>query len=126
MTLEEVRSARLPDDFNKPIRILSSASDSVQVRFLQLKVYYEALVRENDALRNRLKSAKKIIQQKEDEVIALVEERDLLLTRIRENREHFHMLCSPGGIFHGALTPKMQAVSTPQPLRATPRQTPKT
>ena len=48
----------------------------------------------------------------------------MLLTRIRENREHFHMLCSPGGAFHGALTPKISTLATPhQPMRGTPKQT---
>lgn len=53
--------------------------------------------------------------------MGLTEERDMLLNRIRENREHFHMLCSPGGIFHSAMTPRQQSVSSPQQYRATPK-----
>jgi hypothetical protein len=65
--------------------------------------------------------------QKEEETQALTEERDMLLTRIRENREHFQTLCSPGGILYGALTPKQAVQSTPQQVaRGTPRQTPRT
>jgi acetyl-CoA acyltransferase 1 len=65
-----------------------------------------------------------VIQLKEDEIANLMDEREMLLNRIRENRDHFRILCSPGGMFHGAVTPKQQ-VSSPQQQRATPRQTPR-
>ncbi|TWU76073.1 hypothetical protein ED733_007521 [Metarhizium rileyi] len=100
---------------------LSTSSDSTQAKCLQMKMRYEAAMEENETLNRRLKVAKKVIQQKEEEIMCLTEERSLLLTRIRENREHFHMLCSPGGIFHTALTPKQQSFSTPQQHRVSRR-----
>lgn len=123
MIRREVDALRMAEHTRQVRRELSTASDSTQIKYLQMKSLYEAAVEEADTLHRRVKVAKKVIQQKEEETITLIEERDMLLTRIRENREHFHMLCSPGGIFHGALTPGRQTASTPQQYRATPRST---
>lgn len=117
MIRREVDALRTAEHTRQARRELSTASDSTQAKYLQMKMWYEAAMEENETLHRRLKVAKKVIQQKEEETICLTEERDLLLNRIRENREHFHMLCSPGGIFHSALTPKQQNVSTPQQYR---------
>lgn len=117
MIRREVDALRMAEHTRQARRELSTSSDSTQAKYLQMKMWYEAAMEENETLTRRLKVAKKVIQQKEEETICLTEERDLLLTRIRENREHFHMLCSPGGIFHSALTPKQQNVSTPQQHR---------
>lgn len=125
MTRREVDALRDVEHSRYARRELSTASESAQAKYLQLRVWYEESVEENESLNKRLKLAKKLIQQKEDEVISLTDERDMLLNRIRENREHFHLLCSPGGIFHQALTPKTQAALSPVQYRATPRQTPK-
>jgi acetyl-CoA acyltransferase 1 len=125
MTRREVDALRLAEHSRQARRELSTASESAQAKYLQLKMWHEEVLDENEALAKRVKLAKKVIQQKEEEIISLTDERDMLLNRIRENREHFHMLCSPGGIFHGALTPKQQTISTPQQYRATPRQTPR-
>ena len=125
MTRREVEALRMAEHSRQARRELSAVSESAHAKYLQLKVWYDSALEENDALQRRLKAAKKVIQQKEEETFGLTEERDLLLTRIRENREHFHQLCSPGGMFHGALTPKTQSVSTPVQYRATPRQTPR-
>ncbi|KAJ1337949.1 acetyl-CoA acyltransferase 1 [Microdochium nivale] len=126
MIRREVEALRVAEDARQARRELSAAAESTHAKYVHLKGCYEALIGENDVLKKRVKSAKKVIQQKEDEIVGLIDERDMLLTRIRENREHFHMLCSPGGVFHGALTPKMATTSTPQqPARTTPRQTPK-
>jgi acetyl-CoA acyltransferase 1 len=92
-------------------------------KYEQMKIWYEQSVDEVESLNKRLKLAKKLIQQKEDENISLTDERDLLLNRIRENREHFHILCSPGGMFHGAA--KNQNLASPVQQRSTPKQTPK-
>lgn len=125
MTRREVEVLRMTENARQARRELSAAQESTQAKYLQLKVWYETALEENDGLVRRAKLAKKVIQQKEDEVVSLTDERDMLLNRIRENRQHFHMLCSPGGAFHGALTPKTPAISTPQQHRATPRQTPR-
>ncbi|KAK2601984.1 hypothetical protein QQS21_004410 [Conoideocrella luteorostrata] len=118
MIRREVDALRTAEHSRQARRELSTASDSTHAKYLQMKLWYEAAMEENETLHRRLKVAKKVIQQKEEETIGLAEERDLLLTRIRENREHFHMLCSPGGIFHSAMTPKQHNVSSPQHYRA--------
>ncbi|KAH8903636.1 hypothetical protein BR93DRAFT_192561 [Coniochaeta sp. PMI_546] len=124
MTRREVDALRVAEHSRQARHELSAASESAHAKYLQLRVWYEQAVEEIESLSKRLKLAKKVIQQKTDEISSLTDERDLLLNRIRENREHFHALCSPGGMFHAATTPKTQTVSTPQ-YRATPRQTPK-
>lgn len=128
MTRREVQALRIVEDSRMARRELDAAAQTSQAKYLQLKVWYDAAIEENDTLHKRLKLAKKVIQQKEDEIIGLADERDMLLNRIRENREHFHMLCSPGGVFHGALTPKTPppVVTPQQQYRTTPRHTPKT
>jgi acetyl-CoA acyltransferase 1 len=125
MTRREIQVLRMAEDSRQNRRDLSAAAESSQAKYLQLKQWHEAALQEIEKLKKRAKLAKKVIQQKEDEIISLTDERELLFRRIRENREHFHMLCSPGGAFHGALTPKTPAVATPQQHRATPRQTPR-
>ncbi|QUC23767.1 uncharacterized protein UV8b_08008 [Ustilaginoidea virens] len=125
MMRREVDALRAADHARQAKRELGIASDSTHAKYAQMSTWYEAAMEDNETLRRRLKLAKRVIQQKEEERLSLAEERDLLLTRIRENREHFHMLCSPGGIFHGAMTPSQPAVSTPQQARAPHRQTPR-
>ncbi|KXH47753.1 hypothetical protein CSIM01_11703 [Colletotrichum simmondsii] len=123
MTRREIEALRTAEYSRHAVRELSAASESAQMKYLQMKMWYEEAMDENEGLVRRVKMAKKVISHKEEEIIGLTEERDMLLNRIRENREHFHMLCSPGGIFHGAMTPKQPTVSTPQqPHRATPKQ----
>lgn len=128
MTRKEVEALRMAEHVRQARRDLSSASESTQAKYLQLKVFYEQSLEENEVLAKKFKAARKVIQQKEDEIIRLTDDRDLLLNRIRENREHWNHLCSPGGIFHSVMTPKAQTgggAATPQQHRATPRQTPK-
>ncbi|TQN66606.1 hypothetical protein CSHISOI_08826 [Colletotrichum shisoi] len=126
MTRREIEALRTVEYSRHAVRELSAASESAQMKYLQMKMWYGDAMEENEALARRVKMAKRVIAQKEEEIIGLAEERDMLLNRIRENREHFHMLCSPGGIFHGAMTPKQQTISTPQQAhRATPEQTPR-
>ncbi|KAF4345647.1 hypothetical protein FBEOM_304 [Fusarium beomiforme] len=112
---EHMRLARR--DFDKP-------SEAYQAKYLQMKARYEAMLQENEILQRRVQTAKKVIKQSEDECIALHDERDMLLRRIRENREHMQMLCSPGGIFHAVLTPRQKAavVSGPQGHRNSQQQ----
>ncbi|KAL7898078.1 hypothetical protein HDV63DRAFT_375216 [Trichoderma sp. SZMC 28014] len=121
MIRREVDALRMAEHSRQAKRELSSGSESLQNKYLQMKMWYESAAEENEALSRRVKLAKKVIQQKEEETISLAEERDMLLNRIRENREHFHMLCSPGGIFHGALTPRHGITSTPQQHRGASR-----
>ncbi|KAI1775958.1 hypothetical protein F4818DRAFT_415544 [Hypoxylon cercidicola] len=125
MTRREVEVLRITENSRQARRELNAAADSTQAKYRELQAQYETIAKENEALQKRIKSATKLIQQQSEERDSLIDERDMLLNRIRENREHFHMLCSPGGVFHGALTPKTPAVTTPQQYRATPRQTPK-
>ncbi|PKK54635.1 hypothetical protein CI102_599 [Trichoderma harzianum] len=106
MVRREVDALRMAEHSRQAKRELSTVSESIQNKYLQMKMWYESAMEENEALSRRVKLAKKVIQQKEEETMTLAEEREMLLNRIRENREHFHMLCSPGGIFHNALTPK--------------------
>ncbi|KAJ4861883.1 hypothetical protein T069G_02837 [Trichoderma breve] len=114
MVRREVDALRMAEHSRQAKRELSTVSESIQNKYLQMKMWYESAMEENEALSRRVKLAKKVIQQKEEETMTLAEEREMLLNRIRENREHFHMLCSPGGIFHNALTPKQVITSTPQ------------
>ncbi|KAI0544732.1 Thiolase, N-terminal domain-containing protein [Xylaria curta] len=93
-------------------------------RELELQQAHDALTKEHNELLHRLKSASRLVQQQAEEIDMLKEDRDMLLNRIRENRQHFQMLCSPGGVFYGALTPKTPSTS-PQQHRTTPRQTPR-
>ncbi|GAB0134005.1 hypothetical protein EsDP_00002392 [Epichloe bromicola] len=118
MIRREVDALRMAEHSRQARRELGTTSDSMQAKYLQMKLWYEAAMKENETLHHRLKVAKKVIRQKEEETISLAEERDMLLTRIRENREHFHTLCGPGGIYHSATTPKEQNVSSPQQYRA--------
>ncbi|KAL0469676.1 hypothetical protein QR685DRAFT_572642 [Neurospora intermedia] len=128
MTRREVEALRVAEHTRQARRDLDAASETQQTKFMQLKTLYDQRVEEVDFLNRKLKAARKIIQQKEDENISLCDERELLLNRIRENREHFQILCSPGGMFHGATigrqTVAVTAPSQPQhhtPPRPTPR-----
>lgn len=125
MTRREVEVLQMAESAREARRELSAAAENTQVKYIQLKASYDLAIDEIDSLRKREKNFRKVLQQKEDEIVSLTDDRELLLRRIRENREHFHMLCSPGGAFHGALTPKPSAVATPQQHRTTPRQTPR-
>lgn len=106
MVRREVDALRMSEHSRHAKREYISPSDAMTTKYFEMKSCYEAAVEENTVLLKRVRIAKKVIQQKEEETIGLSEEREMLLNRIRENREHFQMLCSPGGIFHGALTPQ--------------------
>ncbi|KAI0097032.1 hypothetical protein F4776DRAFT_651165 [Hypoxylon sp. NC0597] len=125
MTRREVEVLRLTENSRQARRELNAVAESTQIKYRELQAQFDIVVKENAALQKRIKSATKLIQQQSEERDKLIDERDTALNRIRENREHFHMLCSPGGMFHGALTPKTPAATSPQQYRATPRQTPK-
>jgi ribosomal protein L29 len=124
MTKKEVQVLQQAECARQARRDITAASESTQAKYMQLRALHELVLEENDTLHKKVKAARKVIQQKEDEIATLADDREMLLNRIRENREHFHLLCSPGGMFHGAVTPKPQATS-PQQQRATPRQTPR-
>ncbi|KAI1099785.1 hypothetical protein F4804DRAFT_320830 [Jackrogersella minutella] len=125
MTRREVEVLRTTENSRQARRELNAATESTQIKYRELQLENQNLARDNEVLAKRLKSATKIIQKQGVERDNLIDERDMLLNRIRENREHFQMLCSPGGVFHGAMTPKAPSVTSPQQHRATPRQTPK-
>lgn len=94
----------------------------------RLKAYCHLMQDKNVELQKRLMKAKKLITERDDEICALADEKKMLMTRLRDNREHMNYLRSPGGIFHIA-TPKISSQSypaTPQQHRTTPKQTPMT
>ena len=120
MLRKEIDALRTAEHSRQAKRELSTFSEALQVKYLDLKDAYEGAIAEIDAQGRRLKNAKKIIQQKDEEVMGLMDERHQLVTRIRENREHMNKLRSPGGLFHGAATPKQQ--QSPAQNRGTPRE----
>ncbi|GAP92223.1 putative FAD-dependent oxidoreductase-like enzyme [Rosellinia necatrix] len=125
MTRREVEVLRNAGDARQARRELDTRVDTIQIKHRELQQAHDALIKEHDDLLHRFKSASRLVQQQAEEIEALNEDRRMLLNRIRENRQHFHMLCGPGGVFHGVLTPKTPATS-PQQHRTTPRQTPRT
>ncbi|KAH6692279.1 hypothetical protein F5X68DRAFT_200563 [Plectosphaerella plurivora] len=126
MTRREVDALRTAEYSVQARREMSAATESAQLKYLHMKGVFEDVYAENQSLEHRLRAAKKLLADQRDEISYLLEDRDMLLNRISENREHFYKLCSPGGIFHGALTPKQHAVSTPQQQQRTAaRQTPR-
>lgn len=116
MLRKEIEALRTAEHSRQAKRELSTFSEAIQIKYLDLKEAYEDSLAEVDALTLRLKMAKKIIQDKDDEVTTLIDERHQLVTRIRENREHMNKLRSPGGIFHGAVTPKQASSGSPAAL----------
>lgn len=127
MICRQVEALRTAEHTRQAKRELSDSSDPYQVKYLHMKMRYEEAVHEAEIQQHRVNAAKKVIKQKQDEADHLSWKNGVLLNRIRENREHLQNMCSPGGIFHGALTPKThhQAVMTPQHYRASPRHTPR-
>ncbi|KAI1427830.1 hypothetical protein F5Y12DRAFT_735417 [Xylaria sp. FL1777] len=124
MTRREVEALRSAEHARQARRELETRVDPMQVKYRELQRTHDALAKEHNDLLRRFKSASRLVQQQAEEIYVLNADREMLLNRIRENRQHFHMLCSPGGVFHGALTPKTPSTS-PQQHRTTPRQTPK-
>ncbi|KAJ3577405.1 hypothetical protein NPX13_g3166 [Xylaria arbuscula] len=124
MIRREVDALRSAEHARQARRELETRVDPIQAKYRELQQAHEALTKEHDALLHRFKSASRLVQQQAEEIYVLNDDREMLLNRIRENRQHFHMLCSPGGVFHGALTPKSPSTS-PQQHRTTPRQTPR-
>ena len=122
MLRKEIEALRTAEHSRQARRDLSTFSETLQGKYLDLKEAYEESLAEADALSLRLKMAKKIIQEKDDEVTVLIDERHQLLNRIRENREHMNKLRSPGGLFHGLVTPKQSSGTSPAQNRSTPRQ----
>ncbi|KAI1273904.1 Thiolase, N-terminal domain-containing protein [Xylaria sp. FL0933] len=124
MTRREVEALRSAEHARQARRELEIRVDPIQAQYRELQLAHEALTKEHNDLLYRFKCASKLVQQQAEEIYVLNDDREMLLNRIRENRQHFHMLCSPGGVFHGALTPKTPSTS-PQQHRTTPRQTPR-
>jgi acetyl-CoA acyltransferase 1 len=120
MTRKEVEALRMVEHSRQARHDLTTSSDASQAKYFQLEAEHQQALSENEGLHKKFKAARKVIQQKEEEISGLTDERDMLLNRIRENREHFHILCSPGGMFHGAVTPKQSAPSRPSPSRSRP------
>ncbi|KAK0744313.1 hypothetical protein B0T21DRAFT_280880 [Apiosordaria backusii] len=125
LTRREVDVLQKAESARQARREISTATETAQARYMKLETMYKDTVEENRLLNQRLRGARKVLEERAGEIANLQEDREVLLNRIRENREHFHILCSPGGMFHGALTPKVSQAASPQQLRATPRQTPR-
>ncbi|KAN0117640.1 hypothetical protein V8E51_003617 [Hyaloscypha variabilis] len=99
--------------------------DSASSEYIKkIKEYCKNVEDENAALHRRVEKAKRLIEDKEDQLIDAQEEIRRLQDRIRTNREHFNILRSPGGPLHIS-TPKT-GPSTPQQYRNTPKHTPAT
>ncbi|KAK4176414.1 hypothetical protein QBC36DRAFT_9443 [Triangularia setosa] len=125
LTRREVDVLQKAESARQARRDISTATETAQARYMKLETMYKEAVEENRLLNQRLRGARKVLEERAEEIATLQEDREVLLNRIRENREHFHILCSPGGMFHGALTPKVSQAQSPQQHRATPRQTPR-
>lgn len=106
MLRKEIEALRSAEHARQAKQDLNSTSNVLQIKYLELKSSYEDAVYETNMIKRRLKAATKIIQEKDRELMNAMDEREQLLTRIRENREHMHKLCSPGGMFYDVLTPK--------------------
>ncbi|KAI1750728.1 hypothetical protein F4782DRAFT_508689 [Xylaria castorea] len=124
MTRREVEALRSAECARQARRELEIRVDPIQAKYHELQQAHDALTKEHNELLHRFRSASRLVQQQAEEINVLNDDREMLLNRIRENRQHFHMLCSPGGVFYGALTPKTPSTS-PQQHRTTPRQTPR-
>ncbi|KAI0401109.1 Thiolase, N-terminal domain-containing protein [Xylaria palmicola] len=122
--VELLRSAEYARQARRELEARTARVDPIQLKYHELQQAHDALTKEHNDLLRRFKSASRLVQQQAEEIDRLNDDREMLLNRIRENRQHFHMLCSPGGAFYGALTPKTPSTS-PQQHRATPRQTPR-
>lgn len=104
MTRREVEVLRMTENSRQARRELNAISESKQIKYRELQAQYESVVKENEALQKRIKSAMKLIQQQAEEHDGLIEYRDMLLNRIRENREHFLIVVGRDGTF-SALPP---------------------
>ncbi|KAI0877378.1 Thiolase, N-terminal domain-containing protein [Hypoxylon argillaceum] len=111
MTRREVEALRSAEHVRQARRDLETRVDPIQLKYRELQQAHDALTKEHNDLQA-------------ENLETLNDDRQMLVNRIRENRQHFHMLCSPGGVFYGALTPKTPSTS-PQQHRTTPRQTPR-
>ncbi|KAI0204466.1 Thiolase, N-terminal domain-containing protein [Astrocystis sublimbata] len=125
MTRREVEVLRSVEYARQARRELDARVDPFQTKYYELQQAHDALTSEHDELVRRFRSASKLVHQQAEKIDMLSDEREMLLNRIRENRQHFKKLCSPGGAFYGALTPKTPSTSPQQRYRATPRQTPR-
>lgn len=94
----------------------------------ELKAYTEALKKDNDKLHRRLERAKEVITDREEDITQLTSDNKKLLDRIRQNREHIHLLTGQGGIYASPQSQSMSSRTMPSTPnyreRATPRQTP--
>jgi hypothetical protein len=116
------------DITRREVQVLqSSGRDSSPFEYTQqLKAWCKKMEDENTALRRRLNKAKKLIEQRDDQLADAKESISRLYDRIRQNREHINELRSPGGPLH-VFTPKTTPTTPHQPqYRGTPRYTPTT
>ncbi|KAK3942669.1 peroxisomal 3-ketoacyl-CoA thiolase 2 [Diplogelasinospora grovesii] len=125
MSRKEVEALRTAEYSRQARRELNATSD-LQAKYFQMKTCYEQVLLQNSTLKEKLRGAKRLIQQKQDELASLEDNKQMLLTRVRENREHMKIYCSPGGLLHGAVPKAVQAASTPAYHRETPRHAPRT
>ncbi|PHH66516.1 hypothetical protein CDD81_6991 [Ophiocordyceps australis] len=90
-------SRHVKREFGSPLEILQS-------ELVEMKMLHEEALEEKGRINHRLAEAVKLLRTKANQVQGLTEDREFLLKRIRENRERIRLLCSPGGLFHSAMT----------------------
>ncbi|KAJ2967705.1 hypothetical protein NUW58_g10388 [Xylaria curta] len=91
MTRREVEALRSAEHTRQARRELETRVDPIQIKYHELQQAHDALIKEHDDLLRRFKSASRLVQQQAEEIDVLNEDREMLLNRIRENRQHFHI-----------------------------------
>lgn len=121
----------------KEVEILQTAEQSRQARqqshqanadvsryITELKSHAGAIQDENAALLKRLAKVKGILAEKDEDIMAVMEDSRCYLQRIRENREHLNVFRGPGGIYTRANQAAIYPTTPQQYTRGTPKQTP--
>ncbi|PHH81386.1 hypothetical protein CDD82_913 [Ophiocordyceps australis] len=98
-------SRHVKREFGSPLEMLQS-------ELVEMKMLHEEALEEKARINHRLAEAVKLLRIKSNQVQALTEDREFLLKRIRENRERIRLLCSPGGMFHSAMTQRQTTTPT--------------
>lgn len=113
--LDEFASS--PPAFQEPLEVRGALFElEEQVRLLQS---------ENEMLQRRLRRAKKVILYRDGEMHTLLQERDRLRQRIKENREHFNQFRRMHGLYEGGTPQPIDSLAaTPQPHPPKPRAPP--
>lgn len=127
MTRREVEVLRMAEHAREARGSQTPVQSGSNQYIAELKAYCEAMDSEMRLLLRRLEKAKDIISDRDERLEAALDENRSLIRRIRENREHFNRMKSPGGIYASATPhqPESRFPVTPQQYRATPQRTPR-